>query len=551
MQSSEATLVWADRVLLASSVVYLYDFFLTISDEWESIWGELWRMDPLRRRVFFISRCLPFVAVRYTALMYYSYIIYALATGTTSHCEVLSSHAQTLESIFLFTWTGAIWSRLWRLWVIYPNARLLRWVWICTLIPLGLAAPIYGVAVTNPSLFPRCRVTTHTSHAALMMPTLRVAFDGLAAAVYTAGMTRKMFEFRLFNQEKKTQASRVLMHLSAEGIQDILLIILLLIVEIVFLLIPSANSHARNLVAPFVDSFSSILAVRGPLELTQAIHKAREASDHSRPESTPEDIHFASGPRNFSTTRAEEIESRVSSTVRPPSPHPPWPESFDQSESPAILSPRPLNREETLPGGIQITRNGTDSGVSPVKTFLASRALADSSDSALQCQRPTSLPKPFSATEDVQLNQFKLDELVICTRQDMDAVKPAQKGLARDERLSRSLSRGHSEELTVSRSHTQLPRVLRPYYYSGPISRTPHTRTAGFIPPPSIHHLFRLGNELVNPAIHAGGFEDTFQPPLPDIQRQQMSSASMTQLLLPEVGSNSKSKKVKRRHSIS
>ncbi|KAJ7601130.1 hypothetical protein C8J56DRAFT_26823 [Mycena floridula] len=84
MQPSETTLVWADHVLLTSSVLYLYDFCLTISEEWEIIRSLIWRRVGSRRRHLSLAIGLPFAAVRYTALVYYLYIIYALATWTPS-----------------------------------------------------------------------------------------------------------------------------------------------------------------------------------------------------------------------------------------------------------------------------------------------------------------------------------------------------------------------------------------------------------------------------------------------------------------------------------
>ncbi|KAJ7601131.1 hypothetical protein C8J56DRAFT_912216, partial [Mycena floridula] len=476
-------------------VLYLYDFYQTISEEWEFICLFVRkRANPHTSLLV----ALPVIAVRYTALVYYLYIIYALATWTPS---VLSSRAQILESIFLFSWTSAIWLRGWRVWGVYTNAPLvstIRSVCVGTAIS-GLAAPIYGLAVTNPSLFPRCRAM-NISHATLLMPTLRVAFDGFAATLYTAAMGWKTFKYRTEMKatpglSKRTGAERALMLLTSQLDSHLghSLIIFLLILEIVFLL---ANTHARNFVAPFVDSFSSILAVRGPLELRKMLQNENARLEETTIGSRSEVFRFQA--RSDATLASQ--------------PRPLYSGTFAQS-SPAILCRPP----STLPDS-SITLDGSGRCEGRQRTISAHAVL---------------LSREFRTTPPGKTIALEEDD------QTGDKALPAHAMLC------------HGEELAISRSHTQLPRVLRPYYYSGPISRAPRTRTAGFIPPPSIQHLGRLGDQLANSAIDPEGFEDTFQLPLADFQWRKVGSASMTQLSRPGIVGTDLKSKVKRRYSIS
>ncbi|KAJ7601129.1 hypothetical protein C8J56DRAFT_1038734 [Mycena floridula] len=335
------------------------------------------------------------------------------------------------------------------------------------------------------------------------MPTLRVAFDGLAATLYIAAMGWRIFRYRT-QMKANFGLSSALTQLAFEGAHDIFLIIFLLILEIWIACSIKANSHARNFVSPFVDSyvmhaiptrvnlqcytsFSSILAVRGPLKLSEQLERTTLTIE--------------------SPFAAIDFQFRSNVTLAS-QPRPLYSGTFAQS-SPAILCRPP----SALPDS-SITLDAFDHCKGRQRTLSAHAVL---------------LSKEFRTTPPGKTIALNED----------------------DQTGDKALSVHAVEFLVISRSHTQLPRVLRPYYYAPP-PRVPHTRSAGFIPPLSIQHLGRLGDQLVNPAIDPEGFEDTFEPPLADLRWRKVTSASMIQLSRPGiVRTDSKSKEVKRRYSIS
>ncbi|KAK7045056.1 hypothetical protein R3P38DRAFT_186388 [Favolaschia claudopus] len=61
-------------------------------------------------------------------------------------------------------------------------------------------------------------------------------------------------------------STRLISALIREELQDLLIIFSIMAMEAVFIQIPSARVHARNYIAPFVDSITSILAARFVLD---------------------------------------------------------------------------------------------------------------------------------------------------------------------------------------------------------------------------------------------------------------------------------------------
>ncbi|KAH8800531.1 hypothetical protein DL96DRAFT_1636052 [Flagelloscypha sp. PMI_526] len=181
---------WSDRVLFAGCLIFFYDFVATIPAEWTYF------RDKTRYRTRSLQNwpvtmvTVIFMMLRYSALALYMFLTISLGINSWgfevrfyalhqlslnfvtrgpfllflcievdltrgTRCSSISSTAQILESIFLFSWAFSVWTRLLLVWVFLPykSCRLI----VCLTAPLGLASPIAGIIISTPSVFPECR----------------------------------------------------------------------------------------------------------------------------------------------------------------------------------------------------------------------------------------------------------------------------------------------------------------------------------------------------------------------------------------------------------
>ncbi|KAJ7622130.1 hypothetical protein FB45DRAFT_927063 [Roridomyces roridus] len=260
--SGSSSVIRAKGALVSAAVIYFYDYLLTLSNE-----IELYRHSRRDRRLL-----ASFVALRYLPALYQLVMVVAMIyeDPTPERCAVLDKIAIGLDTAFQLSYILIV---TWR--VHATNGPLLA----IPLALLGLASPIINLAVSNPSAFPSCRVlnTGPTARIIFILPCLRAAFDAAATLALIFRLWRHIY---LMAELASNTVSFVLQ----EEIRDIILIFAIMAMEAVFAQIPSARTHGRNFIVPFVDSLTAILTTRFMLELAE---KGRGGRDRRSSRSGP------------------------------------------------------------------------------------------------------------------------------------------------------------------------------------------------------------------------------------------------------------------------
>ncbi|KAJ6556551.1 hypothetical protein DFH09DRAFT_564497 [Mycena vulgaris] len=145
------------------------------------------------------------------------------------------------------------------------RVRVINGIWVAVpLAILGLLPPVINVAISNPSVFPQCRVLSSapTARIITILPCLRAAFDAATTLALLFKIWRHIASMGAL-------ASNTVSFVLSEEIKDIILIFAIMAMEAVFVQIPSARAHARNYVVPFVDALTAILTTRFMFELEE------------------------------------------------------------------------------------------------------------------------------------------------------------------------------------------------------------------------------------------------------------------------------------------
>ncbi|KAJ6626494.1 hypothetical protein B0H10DRAFT_1998608, partial [Mycena sp. CBHHK59/15] len=252
---SDLGVIWAGRALVSAAVIYFYDFLLTFTNE-----VELYQHSDRSRKLLW-----SFLPLRYLPALYQLLMVFSIIDNnpTFSRCSALDKTALGLDTSFQLSYIGII---SWRVKVINGN-----WVAV-PLALLGLSSPIINIAVSNPSVFPQCRLLNTAPTAPTILPCLRAAFDAATTFALLAKLWRHVASMGAL-------ASNTVSFVLSEEIKDIILIFAIMAMEAVFVQIPQARAHARNFVVPFVDSLTAILTIRFTLELEGRI-RDRGSRDH-------------------------------------------------------------------------------------------------------------------------------------------------------------------------------------------------------------------------------------------------------------------------------
>ncbi|KAJ7458910.1 hypothetical protein FB451DRAFT_1272839 [Mycena latifolia] len=243
-----STIIWANRALIAGAVVYIYDSLLTFSLE-VHLYGR-----RIRRKLLVV-----FIPVRYASLLYQIVVVVGVAwyQFTARSCRVLDNVVLSLDTVFQVPYVAFI---SWRL----RNSLAKGWIPILPLALFGFAAPLISIIAPNPSLFPECRVlnpipTSRCADIVALLPCLRAVFDALGTITLLVRITRAKRSIRdTLGLKYRMRYSKV----QREEIDDLMMIFSIMAMEAVFVQIPSAREHARNYIAPFVDSMTAALTAR-------------------------------------------------------------------------------------------------------------------------------------------------------------------------------------------------------------------------------------------------------------------------------------------------
>ncbi|KAJ7453858.1 hypothetical protein FB451DRAFT_1280920 [Mycena latifolia] len=269
----DSEVVWASRALISAAALYFYDFLLTFPHEIDLYYysGRSWKL------------LWSFITLRYLPALYQALMVVSLIGSATlsrlnstptcclgslvisDRCSALDKTALGLDSAFQLSYVGII---TWRV-------RVINGPWIALpLAVLGLSAPVINLAVSNPSAFPQCRVLemTPTARIITILPCLRAAFDAATTLALLFKIWRHVASMGAL-------ASNTVSFVLSEEIKDIMLIFAIMVMEAVFVQIPSARAHARNYVVPFVDSLTAMLTTRFMLELEERT-RDRGSSQH-------------------------------------------------------------------------------------------------------------------------------------------------------------------------------------------------------------------------------------------------------------------------------
>ncbi|KAJ7882529.1 hypothetical protein B0H14DRAFT_2702934 [Mycena olivaceomarginata] len=213
--SPKSSVILANHVLMAAAAIYIYDFVLTFPLELR-----FWRRQHSRR---LLRDLLP---LRYPMLILQIFILVA------DSCKIQDNIALTFDTIFQLSYVVVLTWRVHcvshrRLWVSVPLGLL------------GLLAPLVNVAVPNPSPFPDCRLLNPS-------PSSRCA-----------STVAFLVEFYKYRRRTVLQRSNLI----SEVMRESMMILAIMAMEAVFAQ-SQARNHARNYIAPFVDSITAILAAR-------------------------------------------------------------------------------------------------------------------------------------------------------------------------------------------------------------------------------------------------------------------------------------------------
>ncbi|KAJ7308627.1 hypothetical protein DFH08DRAFT_900422 [Mycena albidolilacea] len=244
--SPKSSVILANHVLMAAAAIYIYDFVLTFPLELR-----FWRRQHSRR---LLRDLLP---LRYPMLILQIFIL------------VANSWTQATPQVLVLTWRVHCVSHR-RLWVSVPLGLL------------GLLAPLVNVAVPNPSPFPNCRLLNPSPPSRLtLVPVFRTIFDAIATVAF-------LVEFYKYRRRTVLQRSNLI----SEVMRESMMILAIMAMEAVF---AQARNHARNYIAPFVDSITAILAAR----FIMATHERVKSEMATFTSHTEGDGTRRSGARNY------------------------------------------------------------------------------------------------------------------------------------------------------------------------------------------------------------------------------------------------------------
>ncbi|KAJ7863333.1 hypothetical protein B0H14DRAFT_2738868 [Mycena olivaceomarginata] len=231
--SPKSSVTLANHVLMAAAAIYIYDFVLTFPLELR-----FWRRQHSRR---LLRDLLP---LRYPMLILQIFILVANSWIQVTP-QIQDNIALTFDTIFQLSYVVVLTWRVHcvshrRLWVSVPLGLL------------GLLAPLVNVAVPNPSPFPDCRLLNPSppSRLVTLVPVFRTIFDAIATVAF-------LVEFYKYRRRTVLQRSNLI----SEVMRESMMILAIMAVEAVFAQ-SQARNHARNYIAPFVDSITAILAAR-------------------------------------------------------------------------------------------------------------------------------------------------------------------------------------------------------------------------------------------------------------------------------------------------
>ncbi|KAJ7709376.1 hypothetical protein B0H16DRAFT_1631176 [Mycena metata] len=283
---------WADRALVSAAAFFFYDYLLTFANE-----IGLYQNSARDRKLLWSFLPLRYLPAFYQLLMVMSVIEDSptFSTTETIRCSAFDKIALGLDTSFQLCYIGII---SWRVKVI--NGTLFA----LPLMALGLSPPIINIAVSNPSVFPRCRLLNPVPTTRCVplyfaiLPCLRAAFDAATTLALLAKLWRHIASMGAL-------ASNTVSFVLTEGKESnsAALIFTIMAMEAVFV---QARAHARNFVVPFVDSLTAILTTRFMLELEEKGRDRRKSGRRSSRGVLP------------STTLVESSPSRKPSDPGPP-----------------------------------------------------------------------------------------------------------------------------------------------------------------------------------------------------------------------------------------
>ncbi|KAJ7714492.1 hypothetical protein B0H16DRAFT_1702018 [Mycena metata] len=289
--SSGLSITGANYALVAAAVIYLFDFVLTVGAEVQTlqlIFAQGRGPGPWRR----FSQLF---ALRYLPLLYQVAILSGVSffQFTPQSCRILDDVVLSIDSGFQFAYVAII---SWRV-----NTIVFRnWPITLAMASVSFASTLINIIVSNPSLFPTCRVInpSHAPDQVLLVPCLRATFDALACIALLVHFGR----FKPLISGLDVNFHKLLSELVREEAQDLILIFVIMTVEAVFVQMPAVRAHARNYIAPFVDSLTALLATRFLMKMNRPRH---EDHDKASIVSTPPSI-ASPRPSMGSSVHAEE-----------------------------------------------------------------------------------------------------------------------------------------------------------------------------------------------------------------------------------------------------
>ncbi|KAJ7893547.1 hypothetical protein B0H13DRAFT_1886344 [Mycena leptocephala] len=289
----DSATIWASRALISAAGLFLFDFALTFTSE-----IDLYRHSGQDRKLLWSFLALRYFPAFYQFLMLFA-IIYNNPTISLLSCSALDRAALALDTAFQLSYIGlfldyrngnlriSLGIISWRVKVISGNFVAVP------LAILGLLTPIINIAVSNPSVFPQCRLLDMTPPARIVtiLPCLRAVFD----AATTLALFVKLFQHI---QSMGALASNTVSFVLTEEIKDIMQVHPA--VGPFVHLTSSAQIDIRNYddgsrvfsdsIIPFVDSLTALLATRFMLELEEKGRdrkRSRPVSDGYLPSTGP------------------------------------------------------------------------------------------------------------------------------------------------------------------------------------------------------------------------------------------------------------------------
>ncbi|KAJ6578456.1 hypothetical protein B0H19DRAFT_1253695 [Mycena capillaripes] len=211
LTTGDYAIIWANRALISAAAIFLYDFALTFTTE-----IELYRHSGRDRKLLW-----SFLALRYFPALYQFLMVSAIIYNKPTFSV---SSSLLLDFVSVLTATR--------------RSRVIR-------------LDFHGGALIS-----------YLSYIVTILPCLRAAFDAATTLALLTKLWRHIASMGAL-------ASNTVSFVLTEEIKDIILIFAIMTMEAVFVQIPSARTHARNFIVPFVDSLTAILATRFMLELEE------------------------------------------------------------------------------------------------------------------------------------------------------------------------------------------------------------------------------------------------------------------------------------------